>query len=271
MAILADYHMHSSFSGDSDAPMEQMIQQAVKLGLTHICFTEHMDIDFPSGTTPAGTFEVNTDSYLYELLTLRSKYASQIKVNFGIEMGLQAHLFREIALYMKQYDFDFVIGSSHLCNGRDPYYPPFYEGRTEEESYREYFQSEIDNLKKFSNFDVYGHLDYVVRYGPNKDREYTYEKYKDLIDRILELLLEKEKGLEINTGGYRKGLKELHPATAILKRYKEMGGEIITVGSDAHVPVNIAQDFAKAAEVLTECGFKYYTVFENRLPEFKRF
>lgn len=271
MEISADYHMHSSFSGDSEAPMEEMIQKAVSLGLTHICFTEHMDLDFPATEAdPAGKFEVNVDSYLYELLRYRKKYDGQIRVNFGIELGLQPQLFREHALLIKQHEFDFVIGSSHICNRRDPYYPDFYEGRTEEEAYREYFQSEIDNIRKFSNFDVYGHLDYVVRYGPNKDREYTYEKYKDLLDQIVELLLEKEKGLEINTGGIKYNLRELHPLTAILKRYRSLGGEIVTIGSDAHTPEGIALGFDRAAEVLAECGFKYYTIFENRLPEFKK-
>ena len=111
----------------------------------------------------------------------------------------------------------------------------------------------------------------MVRYGPNKDKEYTYEKYKDLLDKIIDLLLEKEIGLEINTGGMKHDLKELHPLTAIVKRYREMGGEIITIGSDAHTPDGIAKGFDRAAEVLTACGFKYYTIFENRLPEYKRF
>lgn len=272
MAILTDYHMHSSFSGDSTAPMEQMIEQAIRLGLTHICFTEHMDMDFPvTEADPDGKFVVNIDSYLYELLRCRQKYEGQIRINFGLELGLQPHLFKEHAILTKLHDFDFIIGSSHICNGKDPYYPSFYEGRTEEEAYREYFQSEIDNIIKFSNFDVYGHLDYVVRYGPNKDKEYTYEKYKDLLDKILGLLIEKEKGLEINTGGIKYGLCELHPLTAILKRYREMGGEIITIGSDAHTPEVIANGFSRAAEILAECGFKYYSIFENRLPEYKRF
>lgn len=272
MAILADYHMHSSFSGDSTAYMEQMIEQAIRLGLTHICFTEHMDLDFPvTETDPEGKFVVNIDSYLYELLRCRQKYEGQIRINFGLELGLQPHLNKEHAIITGLHDFDFIIGSSHICNGRDPYYPSFYEGRTEEEAYREYFQSEIDNIIKFSNFDVYGHLDYVVRYGPNRDKEYTYEKYKDLLDKILELLIEKEKGLEINTGGIRYGLRELHPLTAILMRYREMGGETITIGSDAHKPEAIANGFNRALQILSECGFKYYTIFENRMPEYKRF
>ncbi len=271
MSITADFHMHSSYSGDSDTPMEQMIEQAISIGMKQICFTEHQDYDYPpSDEIPADYFLVNTDAYLYDLLRYKEKYASQIQILFGIELGLQPHLMREHARYIKSFDFDFVIGSSHVCNGRDPYFPSFYEGRPEEEAYREYFESILENIKKFKNFDVYGHLDYVVRYGPNKDAEYTYEKYQDIFDKILKLLLENEKGLEINTGGLKYGLKETNPSIAILKRYRELGGEIITVGSDAHVPSYIGYEFEKAAEILKECGFSYYTTFQNRLPEFHK-
>lgn len=271
MPITADCHFHTSFSGDSDSPMEEMIKQGIKLGLTHMCFTEHNDFDFPEG--PGGgsdQFLLNTDSYLYDFLRCREKYKDRIKLLFGVELGLQPHLMRENAVYAKCFDFDFIIGSSHVCNRKDPYYPSFYEGRSEEEAYREYFTSILDNIKKFSNFDVYGHLDYVVRYGPDTDKNYTYEKYKDLFDEILALLIEKEKGIEINTGGIRKGLKDLHPCTDIIRRYRELGGEIITIGSDAHEPVHIGCDFDKASNVLKECGFQYYTIFEKRTPEFKR-
>ena len=129
----------------------------------------------------------------------------------------------------------------------------------------------FENLKKFDNFDVYGHLDYVVRYGPEKDRGYCYETYSDLFDRILELLLEKGKGLELNTGGISDGMRDVHPCREVLRRYRQKGGEIITIGSDAHDPAEIAAHFHRAEEVLQECGFRYYTVFENRQPEFKRF
>ena len=271
MPVTADYHLHSCFSGDSDAPMEEMIQKGISLGLTSMCFTEHMDMDYVySKTEKPGMFELNTDSYLYELATLKSIYAGQIKLLFGVELGVQPHLKRELALYSKSFPFDFIIASSHLCNRKDPYYPSFYEGRSDEEAYLEYFSSILDNLRVFSNFDVYGHLDYVVRYGKTKDSEYSYEKYKDILDKILETLLEKEKGIELNTGAIGYNLKELNPCTGIIKRYREMGGEIITIGSDAHNPAAIARGFDRAAEVLISCGFKYYATFENRLPEFHR-
>lgn len=271
MAIKTDYHLHTSFSGDSTTPMEDMILKAIELGLTSMCFTEHMDMDYVYvKPEEKGMFELNTDSYLYELANLKEKYSGKIQLLFGVELGVQPHLRRELAVYAKSFEFDFIIASSHLCNRKDPYYPYFYENRTDEDAYREYFSSILDNLKAFSNFDVYGHLDYVVRYGKTKDADYSYEQYKDILDKILETLIEKEKGLELNTGAISYGLRDLNPCTGILKRYRELGGEIITVGSDAHEPGAIARGFAQAADVLTACGFQYYTTFEKRTPEFHR-
>lgn len=271
MPITADYHLHSFFSGDSDTPMEEMVLQGIRTGLTKMCFTEHQDFDYPvSPETPAGTFDVNPDSYLYEFLKWREKYADKITLVFGLELGLQPHLAKKNAAFAKAHEYDFIIASSHLSNGKDPYYPAFYEGRPQEEAYREYFESILDNLKCFSNFDVYGHLDYVVRYGPRKDDGYTYEQYRDILDRILEKLIQDGKGIELNTGGLTNGLREANPCTAILRRYKELGGEIITVGSDAHKPERIAAYFERAATMLTDCGFRYYSTFERRNVSFHK-
>ena len=171
---------------------------------------------------------------------------------------------------MDSFDFDFVIGSSHVCHDQDPYYPSFYAERSEEEAYREYFEYILENIRSFHNFDVYGHLDYVVRYGPSQDKYYTYDRYRDIFDAILELLLELGKGLELNTGGLKYGLSQPNPCLAILKRYRRMGGDIITIGSDAHRPEQIGYAFVRAAEVLKECGFSHYTTFQNRRPKYHR-
>lgn len=248
-----------------------MILQGIKQGLTTMCFTEHNDYEYPvTPETPEGIFVVNTDSYLYDLIQYKEKYADKIKVLFGVELGLQPQLMRQNAVYAKSYDFDFIIGSVHICNGKDPYFPAFYEGRRDEEAYREYFECVLENVKKFSNFDVLGHMDYVVRYGATMDQEYSYSKYKDLIDPVLELLVNNGKGLEINTGGLKKGMRDLHPCLDILKRYKELGGEIITIGSDSHDTTHIAEHFDRAYEALQTCGFRYYSVFEKRIAEFKK-
>ena len=271
MSILSDCHLHTSHSGDSTASMEEMIRQGISMGLTTMCFTEHNDFDFPvSETDPAGKFELNTDAYLYDLIRLREKYEGQIRILFGLELGLQPSVVRPNAILVNSYDFDFIIGSSHLVRGRDPYYPEYYDGRTDEEAYMEYFESILENIRKFSNFDVYGHLDYVVRYGRTRDEHYSYAQYRDIFDEILKLLIEKEKGIELNTGGLPKGMRDVHPCTDVIRRYRELGGEIITIGSDSHDTKHIAGSFDLASEILKSCGFTYYTIFEKRMPEFKR-
>lgn len=269
MSIRADYHLHSSFSGDSETPMEDMIRQGIASGLTALCFTEHMDLDYVYELPQEeGMFELNAESYRQALFAFREKYRERIQLLFGIELGLQPHLAERLLTYTDNYDFDFIIGSSHLCNGKDPYYPSFYKGRSDEEAYREYFLSILENLKVFDNFDVYGHIDYVVRYGKTKDENYCYEAYQDIFEQILKVLIQKGKGLEINTGAISYGLKELNPCTAILRRYRQLGGELVTVGSDAHDTQNLARGFDRAAQILKDCGFRYYTVFEKRKPSF---
>ena len=166
-----------------------------------------------------------------------------------------------------------LISSSALpmwSTARIPYYPAYYKGRSERQAYLEYFASILENVAAFDAFDVYGHIDYVVRYGPNKNRDYSYRAYSEIIDEVLKTLIEKGKGIEINTGGFRYGLGHPNPTEDILKRYREFGGEIITVGADAHAPEDIAFDFQKVPEILKSCGFRYFTVFKNRKPEFIR-
>lgn len=268
MAVKADFHMHTNFSGDSSAPMEDMLHRAVSLGLSHVCITEHYDPDFVYAPGEEAVFELNTDAYLYELLRLRQKFKDKITIGFGVELGLQPHLKRQLAVYAKSYDFDFIIGSSHLCNRKDPYYPEFFEGRSEDEAHHEYFMSVLECVKTLPYFDVYGHLDYVVRYGPTFNKKYTYAKHADVFDQILTHLIENEKGLEVNTKGFCMGLGQPNPCAEILKRYHELGGEIITVGSDAHKPDEIAQEFDRARSLLLECGFRYYCIYQSRVPEY---
>ena len=260
--ILWDCHMHSSFSADSDTPMEVMIHRAVETGLQGITFTEHLDPDYP--VTPDNLdFSLNIPAYKEKLAELSDIYKDKIQVRFGIELGLQMHLREYFDSLLSQTPFDFVIGSSHLVHGYDPYYPEFFEGRKEFLCYMEYFESILENISAYD-----GHIDYVVRYGPNKNREYSYGRYKDILDEILKKLISMRKGIELNTGGYHYGLGEPNPCTAVIRRYRELGGEIITIGADAHTPDKIACAFDKAASVLEACGFRYYTIFKDRKPEF---
>lgn len=260
-----DFHIHSSLSADSDSPMEDMIEQGIRLGLSVMCFTEHMDFGY---IDEGMNFELDTQAYYKKYLEMKDRYAGRMKLLFGIELGLQPHLAEKHRQYLASYPFDFCIGSSHLVDGMDPYYPKFYEGRSEEACYRRYFASILENLDAFSDVDSYGHIDYVVRYGPNKNAHYSYERYRDLIDEILKMLIEKDIALEVNTAGYKYGLGAPNPHPDILKKYRSMGGELITIGSDAHRPEHLAYDFPTAVTLLRECGFKSYAVFEKRVPHF---
>lgn len=269
--ITADYHVHTSFSGDCDAPMEDMLKAAINNGLETICITEHMDLDYPiTKETPEGFFSLDAAAYRKKFLELSDAFAGKINMRFGVEMGLQPHINKEISDFVKSYPFDFVIGSSHLTHGIDLYYPSFYEGRPEEEAYREYFESILENLEVNSDFDVYGHIDYAVRYGPNQNKYYSYNRYSDVLEAILRKLTDMGKGIEVNTKGLQVGLGEPNPCIDIIRRYRELGGEIITCGSDAHSPDYVGYKFDVIAQILTDCGFKYYTEFKNRIPEFKK-
>lgn len=272
MSIKADCHLHSSFSGDAQAPMPEMIDKGISLGLETMCFTEHNDFDYPNTEEgPGSIFLLNTDSYLYDILRCRAKYEGKMRVLFGVELGLQPHLADQDEDFTSAYDFDFVIGSTHLCRGMDPYYPEYFEKfSSEEEAIRAYFAETLENLKCHDDYDVLGHLDYIVRVAPSKDKNYSYDKYKDAIDPILELLVHSGKGLELNTGSFRYGLRQPHPCTDVLRRYHELGGEIITVGSDAHKAQDVGSYLDLASEILLLCGFKYYTIYEKRSPEYHK-
>lgn len=265
--ILWDCHMHSSFSADSPTPMEEMVRKAVSFGLKGITFTEHLDPDYPASEDGLD-FSLDISSYQKKISELQNTYKDQISIRFGIELGLQMHLSEYFNDLLSHIPFDFVIGSSHLVHGYDPYYPDFFSGRSEFRCYMEYFESILENLSFYDNFDVYGHLDYVVRYGPDKNRHYSFGRYQDIIDEILKKIISMGKGIEINTGGYHYGLGEPNPCTAVIRRYRELGGEIITIGADAHTPDKIAFAFENAEEVLRNCGFHYYTVFKDRKPEY---
>ena len=262
----ADYHMHTHNSGDSTAPMDAMIESAISLGLDEICFTEHMDMDFPiSEEVPKDTFLLDTKSYYEEVMKYKDLYSDRITIKFGVELGLQPHLAERIREYVISFPFDFVIGSIHLLDGMDPYYPAFWNNKKEEDVIRRYFEYTLENIESIKDFDVLGHLDYITRYAPGSPFRYDYELFKDIIDEILKKLIAKGKGLDFNTSSMFKGAENPNPSPVILKRYKELGGSIITFGSDAHTPKAVAGCFDKAREIAVSCGFSKYCTYEKRV------
>lgn len=272
--ILSDSHMHTRFSTDCDSSVVSMLDASVSRGLRSVCITDHMDFDFPPQEKDQDPdekqFQFDPEEYFSVLLPMRAEYSGRLEVRIGIETGLQPHLGLSYHKLLEKYPFDYVIGSVHLIRGLDPYYKKFFEGRTDAQAYRETFEETLCCIKKSRDFDALGHLDYVVRYGNNKADEYSYRAFADEIDEILKTLISMGKGLEMNMAGIKYGLGFPNPNPDVLKRYRELGGEIVTVGSDAHCPEHVAYAFEQAADILKSCGFRYFAEYKERRPFFNR-
>ena len=258
-----DYHMHSSFSGDSQTDIEDMIKRSIDLGLKEICFTDHVDYDIISDVP----FETNYDSYFERLNYFQNKYKDKISIKKGIEMGVQSHILDKCSYDIKKYPFDFVICSLHAMNRVDLYNGTFFNDITQEQAYEKYYLELYNIVKNYNDYSVLGHLDLIKRYGDYKN-ELDDKLFSDIIESILKEAIYNGKGIEINTSCFRYGLKDLTPSTYILKMYKDLGGEIITTGSDSHITSQVAFKFDFIYNKLSELGFKYVTKFDAMKPSF---
>lgn len=263
-----DYHIHTSFSCDGKASPEEQIERAIELGIKQICITDHEDIGFPP--KHGYVFLVNTDKYFAKLGELKEKYADRLEICIGIELGLQTAYFDEINAFAKSKPFDFIIGSTHLVDCEDPCLSDYFDRQSETDAISVYLKEVLRNVCTFDNLDVVGHIDYIVRYTNSKGKDYNCHDYFDIIDEILKTVIAKGKGIECNTSRIGNGYLHCNPHEDIIKRYKQLGGEIITLGSDSHLPATLAHGFSQAGEILKNAGFEYYTVFENRKPKFIR-
>ena len=260
-----DFHVHSDFSDDSTSPMESMVAEAEKKSLTGICFTDHLDIDYPSTEI---AFNFKYEKYFKEFHRLKEIYQKKVEIYSGIEVGVQPHILSDLDEFMADKSFDYVIASIHAINKKELYGQHFLDNLTDQQAIDKYFEEMLFCIEHYSNFDVFGHLDVIRRYINGTDQSFSFEKSKDSITHILKKLIHGGKGIEINTSGIRYNLTTFHPLPDILKLYKELGGEIIAVGSDAHKPADLAYGLPAAFEFLREIGFSYYTVFKNRKAQF---
>ena len=276
-----DTHMHSDFSSDCPTPMEEQAAAAAEKGLKGICFTDHMDLEYPQIGNPPLTFLFDIDEDYARIDEVREKF--DIKISKGIELGLrneQCMSERVTAGYremLKRPDIDFVIGSTHCLEETDPYWPDYWQGKSVRDALRIYFEAILENIRNNDYVDTIAHLDYIVRYArlPGGDPTkyegrdlYIDGENGDIIDEILKFIIKKDIALEVNTSGLKYGLGYAHPKDWILKRYRQLGGDMITVGSDAHRPEYVAYGFSEIRELLISLGFSRYAVFEKRTPKF---
>lgn len=265
---MLDYHMHSTFSEDGTMTMEEACRQAIKVGLKEIAITDHMDIDLPENIH---AFQIK-DMYHYveEINKVKVQFQDRLKVKAGIELGLQDWTLDQSTALTVNFPLDFVIASVHIVDGEDPYFGIYFNSRDKEKSYTDYYRTILQLIEEFDDFNVLGHLDYFRRYSPY---EYQLEDRwigKDLVEAILKVLIRKGKGLELNTSGLTHSSKQPHPHPDILKWFRELGGEIVTIGSDAHSVQEVGYENQRALEWLKYAGFDYVSSFTDMKPEFIR-
>ena len=206
--------------------------------------------------------------YKEKLFTMKEQYQDQIEINYGIELGLMPSTLKKCSDFVKDEPFDFIIGSTHIVDFMDPYDAIYFETYPAGKGLAHYFEDILKNVSSFNDYCVYGHIDYAARYIKDPSFEFHYSDYSDLLDTILKKIIDHGKGIEVNTAGLKYGMSDPNPHHDIIKRYMELGGEIITIGSDGHCPRHMAYDFHKLPDFLSNLGIRYYTIFRNKKPEF---
>lgn len=256
-----DFHLHSEHSMDSIASMEDMVLSAISKNFKSICFTDHVDFD---STVKKIDFCFRESDYFRNINKVKYKYIKDIEILAGVEIGMQSHLFERYNKFIDDNPFDFVLMSIHSVDQMDISGDNLLKDLDPLLALENYYNKMHNCVKNYNNFDIIGHFDYIDRYFSNYAKIPKYDEYYYLVEEILKLIIESGKGIEINTGGVRYGLKYFHPKIQILKLYKDLGGEILTIGSDAHRPEDLGYEYRTAERLLKDLGFKYIHLFKGR-------
>ena len=258
-----DFHLHSSVSFDSQTASADILKKAEEIGLKEICFTDHYDYNSDKNLKH-DLFSLEDYSKAYDSLK-----SDKVKILKGVEFGLTLWNKIEFEKLITERDFDYVIGSVHYVNGHDPYEKEYWDGISLKEGYELYLKTILENVKIHDSFDVLGHLTYVSK-SPNSPNPtpVAFEEFSDITDEIMKILIQKGIGMEINTSGVDK-VGVFLPDTQYLKRFKELGGEIVTVGSDSHDALRVGQYSKEALKILKDL-FGYVCTFEKRRPIFHK-
>ena len=257
MDFYSDCHIHTAFSPDSATAAEKMIERAVQLGLQHIAITDHFDPRHPENMIGIA----DPDAYVSHLKELKQKYAKDIYVSIGVELGYMSLSGEDVKQFTLNRDIEYIINSVHVVGGIDCYNKRFFKERTQKEVYVEYLTTVYESVNACYRYDAVGHVGYVARKAPYKDPAIAYEIYHDWLDHIFDTIIEREKILEVNTSANGRSISV--PSPELLRAYYERGGRLITFSSDAHDCKRIASGFAAAAKMAAEIGFTYITVKQN--------
>lgn len=273
-SMKADYHIHSNFSDDSWEDLDKIALSAINQKIDEICITEHVDygvkLDKEEWEKSDQKLAMNVDyeTYFPTIDTLKEKYKERLTIKTGLEFGMQTITVEPFQKLFNKYPLDFVILSCHQVNNLEFWTGAFQKGRTQDGYPHLYYEEIYKVIRMYKDYSVLGHLDLIQRYSDTI--ESPLEKHFDIIEAILKQAIHDGKGIEINTSNVRYQLKDLTPAYDILKLYYELGGEIITVGSDAHVAEDVGDRLNISYDILRELGFHYITTFDKMKPKFHK-
>ena len=273
--MFADYHVHSAYSDDSEYPLEQVIRDAVAMGMDEICLTDHVDygikVDWDEdgeipyyGSRPR--MNVDYPRYMTQLHELQQRYGDRIRIKIGLEFGMQTHTIPQYRALMARYPLDFVILSIHQVGDQEFWTQDFQRGRTQQQYNEGYYEELLAVMQEFKDYSVLGHLDLITRY--DKQGVYPFERMRPIVEQILRCAIEDGKGIEVNTSSHRYGLSDTTPSVEILKLYRELGGTILTIGSDSHAPAHLGTYIEEARAMLREMGFRQFCTFDRMQPVF---
>jgi len=261
-----DMHVHSRFSPDGKATAAEQCAEAVAKGLAGIAFTEHYDVcDLPFGHR----FYLQIErERIAETERLQKEYEGRLEVLLGLELGQPEAERDGTAAFLQTRRFDFILGSIHLLHdGRDVYDMDYPDPSVIDDMFSTYFDDML-SMVRFGGIDCLAHLDYPLRVMKGRMQKPTIAAYREQVDEVLKTAVQKGIGLEINTRGLSLWMEDVGPERFVLRRYRELGGEILTVGSDSHVTRSLGAGAREAAAAAAECGFKALCWFKGRTPYF---
>lgn len=260
--LMMDYHLHSRFSGDGRSSMEDICLAAREKGISHIAITDHHDIN-------NGKYEISDpDAYIGEFRRVRPLFPD-INLAYGMEMDYRPETWATIRDIPRHLGLDFALLSLHFIDGVDPYLPEYFKERTQQEGYTLYLERLADMINATEGPWVLAHLTYVSKFARFADPQMRYADYPDALDEVLRRSVGKGYGLEVNASGIQNNAGLL-PGADILRRFRELGGEIVTVGSDAHEAANLGRWVAEAQQAVKEAGFRYLASFKELQPQFMK-
>ncbi len=269
MKVLCDTHVHSVNSFDGESTVREICNAALEKGISAVTITDHMEapeIRLGDRSVYGNAVKQITQS-VKDVESLAPEFDGRLRLFKGMELGEPMHMPKLTRKAMEIADFDFVLASVHNLKDMEDFYYIEYDKSNTDKLLAMYFEELLDTAEN-ADFDSLAHLTYPLRYVCEKsDLKVDLDKYIGAIDSIFKVLIKRDKALEINTSGLFKKIAVTMPDINLVRRFRELGGKYITLGSDAHNCKDLAQGIEQGVELAKVCGFDYFTVFKNRKPE----